>query len=102
MGNGPLDLRHHVILRHPILILRPWSPILRDHAHELDVAGHDGGHGGDEARAQEEVGEARDVGEGLGRGEAGGEEIGAEGDRGEEVEDVEAPGEGVEGDWEVD
>ena len=61
-------------------------------------AGEEGGHGGDEAGAEEEVGELGDVGEGLGGGVAGREVGGFDVGGGEEVQDVEAEGEDGEGD----
>lgn len=58
VGYGSLDTRHHGVLGLACGILLPRSTVLLDHAHELDVSRHDGWHGGDEARTQQEVAEA--------------------------------------------
>lgn len=101
VGNSGLDLRHHRAGGLAVRILRPWPAVLLDHAHELHVAGHDGGDRGDEAGAQHEVAQPGDVEEGRGVCEARCEEGGFQDRRGEAVEDVETPAEGQEGDWEV-
>ena len=61
VGNSSLDTGHHGILCLARGVLLPGPAVLLDHAHELDVAGHDGRDGGDQARAEEEVGDAGHV-----------------------------------------
>lgn len=69
--------------------------LLLEELHGLGAAGGDGGEGGEEAEGEEVVGGAGEVG---GGGEVGGD-AGGEGEGGE---DVDAVGEGEEGDGEVD
>ena len=76
MDNRRLDLRHHSAGLLALRIFRPGPTILLDHPHELHVAGHDRWDRHDEAGAQHEVAEARDVEEGVGVREAGGQEGG--------------------------
>ena len=76
MSNRHLDTRHHSALLLARGVFLPGSAVLLDHADELDVAGHDGGDGGDEGAAHEEVGDAGHVELRGGRAEAGGEEVG--------------------------
>ena len=103
MGDCDLDSGDHgVLLFFGHRILFPWSAVLLDHAHELDVAAHDGRDGGEEAGAEEEVGKAGYVEEGGRGGEARGEEAGLNEAGGQGIEDVETPGEGVQSNWEVD
>lgn len=97
-----LDPRHHGALLLALGVLLPRSAVLADHADQLLVSGHDGRHGGDQARAEEEVRQARDVEQGRGRAEAAGQELGPDVDCRQGVEDVETPRECVEGDREVD
>ena len=97
----PLNPWHHVVLHLAVGVLSPGPAVLRDHALELRHAGEQGGHGGDEAGAEEEVGELGDVGEGLGRGVARREEGRFDGDGREEIQDVEAEGQDGEGDGEM-
>ncbi len=97
-----LDPRHHGALCFALGVLLPGPAVLADHPDQLLVAGHDGRHRRDQAGAQEEIRQPRDVDEGRGRAEAAGQERRLDPDRGQGIEDVEAPGKRVEGDREVD
>lgn len=101
VSNGGLDPRYHRVLLFSGRVFFPGSAVLLDHAHELDVAGHDGGNGGDESGAEEEVGQTGNVKQCRRRAKAAGEEGRTDPDGGQGVEDVKTPGEDVEGDWEV-
>lgn len=102
VGDGNLDTRDHSALLLACLILLPWSTVLGDHADQLLVARHDRRNGRDEAGAKEKVGESRNVEEGGGCAEASGEEVRLDIGGGEEVEEIKAPCEEIEGDGEVD
>ena len=102
MGDGHLDSRDHRALLLARGVLLPRPAVLLDHAHELDVAGHDGRDGGDERAAHEEVGGAGHVELRVGGAEARCEEAGFDIGGRQGVDDVDAPGEDVEGDGEVD
>jgi hypothetical protein len=101
MGDGGLDPRHHGVLGFALGVLFPRTTVLLDHADQLDVSRHDGGHGGDETGTHEEERDASDVEEGGLRAKAASEELGLE-SGGCEIEDVESPCQDVEGDWEMD
>lgn len=101
VADGGLDLRHHAAGLLALGVFGPRAPVLLDHPDQLHVAGHDGGDCHDEPRAQHEVSETRDVEEGGGVREAGGEEGGFDDLSGQAIQDVEAPAEGQEGDGEV-
>jgi hypothetical protein len=49
--NRRLDLRHHGARGLALGVFRPRAAVLLDHAHQLDVAGHDGGDRGEQPRA---------------------------------------------------
>ena len=73
-----LDLRHHGAGLLALSVFGPGATVLLDHPYQLHVAGHDCRNRHDEAGAQHEVPEARNVEEGVGVREAGGEEGGFE------------------------
>ena len=102
MADGDPDPGNHAALLFASGILFPRATILLDHADELNVAGHDGRDGGENAGAEEEVGKTGHVEEGGWVVEAGGEEGRLDVGGCEEVEDVKGPGGHVEGDGEVD
>lgn len=102
VGDGGFDAGHHCALRFALRVLFPGPTVLLDHAHQLDVAGHDGRDGGDETCAKEKIGDAGDVKEGGGRAKARGKELGLDPGGGEGIENVQGPGKRVEGDWEMD
>lgn len=58
MGDGSLDTGYHGVLGLACGVLLPWSAVLLDHAHQLDISRHDGRDGGYEASTQQEVAEA--------------------------------------------
>ena len=91
MRDGHLDARHHCALLRARGVLLPRAAVLLDHAYELDVAGHDGGDGGDEGAAHEEVGNAGHVKLRGRRAEARCQEAGLDISESEGVDDVDAP-----------
>lgn len=101
MGDGGLDSGDHGRLGLALCILFPWATIFLDHPHELDVARHDGRNGCDETRAEEEIPETGDVEESGGRIESGGEELRLDPSCGQGIQDVQTPGQSVEGNGEV-
>lgn len=101
MGDGGLDSGYHGRFGFAISILFPWAAVFLDHAHELDVARHDGRDRCDETRAEEEVAETGDVEESGGRIESGGEELRLDPGCGQGIQDVQTPGQSVEGNGKV-
>jgi hypothetical protein len=101
VSDSCLDLGDHGALLLARGIFLPRTAILLDHTNQLDVAGHDGWDSCDETSAQEEVRDTRHVEEDRRSTEAGGEELWLERCSGI-VEQVQTPGEDVEGDGEVD
>lgn len=91
MRDRHLDTRYHRTLLLARGVLLPRTAVLLDHAHKLDVAGHDSGDGGDEGAAHEEVGSAGHVKLHGRRAEARCQEAGLDIGGSQGVDDVDAP-----------